>query len=191
MILSIILASTASGMSETVTQLNALTLTSPAPELVEIRDSARRAGWIWAEPPKHRDESRGRVFSPKYLLSVLLGWYAGACATVLWGPPFLTWLIGPVSAGLVIYFATAEPARTRSGERALVEAQDRYRSLTVRTWTDATVFVALGGLAALQTLDPDFVRRAQLSVLVLPPADQLTGWRTLQTWTARHGRRSV
>jgi len=74
-----------------------------------------------------------------------VAWLLFFLATFVWW----AWL-----AHLLLY----RPLRTRAGERVLIEAQSRYRHLRghVRTPTEATMFVAGGGLAALRELDPEY-----------------------------------
>jgi len=145
------------------------------PAVDEIREATRRAGWIWADPGGPKEQARG-CLSWLWLWAGTTLWFGWAsCAAVLLGQRHTSgWsgavlvLAAMVPAWWTVIAFSSHPQQTRSGRRVLLHQQYQHRHLVngVRTRVEAENFVALGGMAALWKVDPEFADRTRLS----PPA---------------------
>jgi len=133
-------------------------------QLDEIPVTVRRAGWIWLDPGTPRDQMAGCSSILLVFLWLATGPTAYDLVTTVWPHKPNSWLgllfllATLVEWGWLAHLLWYKPLRTRAGERVLIEAQSRYRHLRgqVQTPTEATIFVAIGGLAALRELDPEY-----------------------------------
>jgi uncharacterized protein (TIGR04222 family) len=151
--------------------------------ILGVQRSARRAGWIVAQPG---GLPIGRGCLAAVGVALLGAAYVGvlAAATRVWGlgEGFFG---GPVPTVLLVAFVVLAfylsdvPTRTRSGERLLREARERHRHLApgapVGTPEEAALSVALGGAAALQALDPEFARRIGVRATATGPGTARDG----------------